>query len=125
MVATVSNLVTHFQRSTIRAFAIAALAISGALTTGAWAQAAAQPSVTPTAPVPAKPAVMEKFSGVWVEGPGFDITYGKAYDVCAQRCLANATCKMIEYYRPQKKCNMYAAERPRLKGGSSEVAIRR
>ncbi len=100
--------------------------MSGAPIPGARAQTTVtQRTEAQLTPAPVKPAFMEKFSGVWVEGPGFDITYGKAYDDCAQRCLASATCKMIEYYRPQKKCNMYAAERPRLKGGSSEVAIRR
>jgi hypothetical protein len=33
-------------------------------------------------------------------------------------------CAMIEYYRPEKKCNMYNTLRPRLAGGSSDVAIR-
>lgn len=68
---------------------------------------------------------MDRLSGVWVEGPGFEITYGKNYDVCAQRCLSTAKCVMIEYYRPEKKCNLYDALRPRKTGGSSDVAIRR
>jgi PAN domain len=68
---------------------------------------------------------MEKFNGVWVEGPGFDITYGRTYDACSQRCLETATCVMIEYYRPEKKCNLYSTLRPRLNGGSSTVAVRR
>jgi hypothetical protein len=73
------------------------------------------------APAPA----MKKFSGVWIEGPGFDITYGGNYDGCAQRCLANPTCQMIEYYRPEKKCNLYKEVLPQKPGGSSDVAIRR
>ena len=101
-----------------------AAALAWAGTAAASAQTAV-PTTVPAAPLLVKSASMEKLSDVWVDGPGFDITYGKAYDVCAQRCLANATCKMIEYYRPQKKCNMYSAERPRLKGGDSEVAVRR
>jgi PAN-like domain len=75
----------------------------------------------PKAPV----ATMQAFTGVWVEGPGFDITYGSNYDACSRRCLSTATCVMIEYYRPEKKCNLYSAIRPRLAGGSSVVAIRR
>ena len=35
---------------------------------------------------------MEKFSGVWVEGPGFDVTYGGAYEGCAAKCLAQRHC---------------------------------
>ena len=71
------------------------------------------------------PATMEKLAGVWVEGPGFAITYGKDYTECAQRCLSNAKCVMIEYYRPEKKCNLYDAQRPTKTGGSSDVGIRR
>ena len=70
-------------------------------------------------------AAMEKLKGVWVDGPGFDIKYGVAYDACSARCLATPSCAMIEYYRPQKKCNMYNTVRPRLPGGASDVAIRK
>ncbi len=77
------------------------------------------------APVEAKrAATMQRLDGMWVEGRGFEVTYGNNYDNCAKRCLANATCVMIEYYRPEKKCNLYNTMRPRLKGGSSDVAIR-
>ena len=67
---------------------------------------------------------VEKQSGVWIEGPGFDITYGADYDTCASRCLATPKCVMVEYYRPEKKCNQYDKVRPRLKGGESWVGIK-
>lgn len=56
---------------------------------------------------------MEKLAGVWVDGPGYDITYGKTYETCAARCLAAERCVMIEFYRPERKCNLYAEVRPR------------
>jgi PAN-like domain len=68
---------------------------------------------------------MERTAGVWVEGPGFDITYGGTYDQCTARCLANSTCVMVEYYRPEKKCNMYTAVRPLKTGGDSIVGIKK
>ncbi|HRD78647.1 MAG TPA: PAN domain-containing protein [Hyphomicrobiaceae bacterium] len=96
------------------------------------ALAAAAGSAAAQSPSPAAPpatltaaATMERLKGMWIEGPGFDITYGAAYEACATRCLANARCRMIEYYRPERKCNLYDTVRPRLKGGSSDVAIRR
>lgn len=90
------------------------------------APAFAQPKGAPQAAAASPPAgSIERLSGVWVEGPGFDITYGKSYDVCAHRCLGNPKCAMIEYYRPEKKCNLYDAVRPRKQGGSSDVGIRR
>jgi hypothetical protein len=78
------------------------------------------------APVGQKPAAkIERLAGVWVEGPGFDVTYGGTYDGCAQKCLGHDKCVMIEYYRPEKKCNLYDAVRPRKTGGSSDVGLRR
>ena len=29
---------------------------------------------------------MQRLSGVWVDGPGYDIKYGADYDTCAKRC---------------------------------------
>lgn len=63
-------------------------------------------------------------TGVWVEGPGFEVTYGGNFDGCAKRCLGNKSCLMIEYFRPEKKCNLYNTIRPRKVGGSSIVGIR-
>ncbi len=102
---------------------VAACAALAAISTPAAAQG------RPTSPPPAAAATpgsgMEKLSGVWVEGPGYNITYGGNYDACTQRCLAAAKCVMIEYYRPEKKCNLYDQMRPRKTGGSSDVGIRR
>jgi PAN-like domain len=64
---------------------------------------------------------LEKTTGMWVEGPGFDIKYGGTYEQCADRCMADATCVMVEYYKPEKKCNMYNAVRPLKTGGSSII----
>ncbi len=75
--------------------------------------------------VPDKHATMEKLAGVWVDGPGYDITYGRTYEACAARCLATDRCRMIEFYRPERRCNLYAEMRTRRKGGSSDVGIRR
>lgn len=87
--------------------------------------AAAFAALSPaTAQDQAKPRI-ERLAGVWIEGPGFDVTYGKDYDACASRCLANAKCAMIEYYRPERKCNLYDTVRPRKPGGSSIVGLRK
>lgn len=76
-------------------------------------------------PAAAKTGAMQRFPGsVWVEGPGFDVSYGLTYESCAAKCLANDKCVMIEFYRPEKKCNLYSSKRPTKKGGSSDVAVR-
>lgn len=100
---------------------IAALTVAPALAQ----QPGASAQVPVAAPAATKAGTIEKLTGVWVEGPGFDIKYGADYDACAARCLGNARCVMIEYYRPEKKCNLYDTVRPRLKGGSSFVGIRK
>lgn len=91
-----------------------------------------RPSALPTE-VPAAiaaPAVAPKRTsikpvpGVWVEGPGFEVTYGGNYDGCAKRCLDNTSCLMIEYYKPEKKCNLYNTMRPHKVGGASIVGVR-
>jgi hypothetical protein len=67
---------------------------------------------------------MERQVGVWIEGPGYDITYGGSYEACARRCRYSPRCRMVEFYRPERKCNLYDAARPTLKGGSPDVAFR-
>ena len=111
----------------LRAFGMGlgvALAIGASVLTPAEAQTVA-PAASPPAQSALKLVVIEKLSGVWVEGPGYEITYGAAYDVCAQRCLNTPKCVMLEYYRPEKKCNHYDTVRPRKTGGSSDVGIKR
>lgn len=81
------------------------------------------PASTGVAPEPG-PGMQKLFGSVWIEGPGFDVRYGLSYDACAQRCVSHARCVMIEYYRPERKCNLYDTIRPRKHGGSSDVAIR-
>jgi hypothetical protein len=75
------------------------------------------------APDRAKPG-MVKTTGVWVEGPGYDIKYGGTYEQCSERCLTTSACMMIEYYKPEKKCNMYNTERALKTGGDSIVGTK-
>ena len=101
-------------------------AAGGAISDPGAAQSAARPGATKTTTPEIAPAPgIAKTSGVWVEGPGFDVTYGATYDACAAKCMASPKCVMLEFYRPEKKCNLYDAMRPRLKGGSSDVGIKR
>jgi PAN domain len=114
-----------------RLAAIAMLSLSTALTAFAQepakqggAPAAKAPQVEAAPPVAKPGGAMQRFPGVWVEGPGYQITYGDTYDSCAKKCLSQTRCVMIEFYRPEKKCNLYDTVRPKLKGGSSDVAVR-
>ncbi len=104
----------------------AALALAaGSVAVLAQAMPAGPKPAGPSSSSPNPGGKIERLAGVWVEGPGFDVTYGGTYDGCASKCLAHAKCVMIEYYRPEKKCNLYDTLRPRKTGGSSDVGIRR
>ena len=111
-------------RAFIRLATAAAVVVlcSSKIAVGQTAPAGAAPSV-PSALSPPTQRI-NKQEGVWIEGPGYDITYGASYEACVQRCLDAPTCVQLEYYRPQKKCNMYASTRPILKGGDSFVGLK-
>lgn len=89
---------------------------------GRSSNAAAEPA--PQSSGKSGAAMQRLAAGQWVEGPGFDVTYGHTYESCAAKCVANAKCVMIEFYRPERKCNLYSSKRPTKKGGSSDVAVR-
>ena len=108
----------------LRTLALASAAGLAAVSPG-FDAAAKSPAGPRTPNTATSAAVIEKISGVWVEGRGYDVTYGGSYAVCAQRCLDTAKCVMLEYYRPEKKCNFYDTMRPRKTGGASNVGIRR
>ncbi len=98
--------------------------VAGAALASIVASASAQTAAPQVTQPISKGARIVKIAGVWVEGPGATITYGGTYTACANQCLANPSCLMLEYYRPEKKCNLYREVRPRLKGGSSDVGLR-
>lgn len=79
----------------------------------------------PAATAKVSPDGLEALSGVWIEGPGYRVTYGMTYETCARQCLEADRCRMIEFYKPERKCNLYDNVRPRKQGGSSIVGIRR
>ena len=113
---------------------LTAAAVAALLVAMAGSSVGQQPERKSQAASPAAPAAppanlvagsIEKLTGVWVEGPGYDVSYGGDYEGCAQRCLATPKCVMIEYYRPERKCNLYSSPRPRKAGGSSFVSLRK
>ena len=107
----------------MKKIAMGSTAFAGAALVLAARSAAVFAQAAPAGPKPS--GKIERLAGVWVEGPGFDVTYGGTYVGCAQKCLAHEKCVMIEYYRPEKKCNLYDTVRPRKTGGSSDVGLRR
>jgi hypothetical protein len=88
---------------------------------------------TPTA-APAPPATsisMKKLGDHYVEGPGY-VTffhqqtkgYGGTYAECEKNCLADARCKMIEFYKPLRKCHLYNHVKWSGKSRDADVALK-
>ena len=67
---------------------------------------------------------IDRYDGVWIEGPGYEITYGGTYEACTHLCLGQVRCRMVEFYIPEKKCNLYDSSRTQIKGGKSIVGVK-
>lgn len=88
-----------------------------------------------TAPAPAPPAaqvVMQKLPAHYVEGAGY-VTffhketkgYGGTYAECEKNCLADARCKMIEFYKPLRKCHLYNHVKVSGQSRDADVALKK
>jgi hypothetical protein len=92
------------------------------------AAATAGGSAAPTATA----AVMQKLASHYVEGAGY-VTffhnqtkgYGGTYAECEKNCLADARCKMIEFYKPLRKCHLYDHIKWSGKSKDAEVALKK
>jgi hypothetical protein len=91
------------------------------------------PSVSaPVASTPVAPAVMQKLAAHYVEGPGY-VTffhketkgYGGTYAECEKNCLADARCKMIEFYKPLRKCHLYNHVKYSGQSRDADVALKK
>ena len=84
-------------------------------------------------PVAAKPVErIERLSGHYVEGPGYvtyfhqqTAGYAGTYPECERNCLADARCRMIEFYKPLRKCHLYDHTRHSGKAPSADVGLKR
>ncbi len=84
------------------------------------------PAVPAAVSPPPRSAFIERRPyGEWVEGDGYEVWTGSNYSDCEQRCLADSRCAMMEFHRPERKCNLYRERRAIKSGGSSDVGIRR
>lgn len=86
----------------------------------------APPDAEPAKAVHAKPNVfIEKLAAHYVEGPGYVTHWGGTYPECEARCVADSRCVMIEFYKPQKKCHLYAHTRYSGRSNDAEVGLKR
>lgn len=72
------------------------------------------------------PKRMERLSGQWVKGDGNLLveTMGSATQ-CEQACLSESSCKVSEYFRPERKCSLFSYMPQISPGGKADVAIKR
>lgn len=110
------------------AFALSALALPAL----AQSPSPTPQTAAPTATAPAAPATMQKLAAHYVEGAGY-VTffhkqtkgYGGTYDECEKNCLADARCKMIEFYKPLRKCHLYNHVKYSGQSRDADVALRK
>ena len=66
-----------------------------------------------------------KLTRHYVEGEGYDTTLESSYDACSRRCLNEDRCRMFEFYKPKRKCNLFDHTRARkTSDADAEVAIK-
>ena len=63
-------------------------------------------------------------NGRFVEGEGDINTFFGSKGECAQACLSDSSCKFIEYYRPENKCNLFSATRSSQESKDADIAIK-
>lgn len=72
------------------------------------------------------PQVMRKLTRHYVEGEGYDTTDGSSFDECSKRCLNDGRCRMMEFYKPKKKCNLFDHTRAvKTADNDAEVAVKK
>jgi hypothetical protein len=77
------------------------------------------PPVYTPLPVPRAEATIQRYANRFVEGEGYRTFYGSSYGSCAQSCLADGNCRMMEFHKPDAKCNLY--NHTQIDGSSSDA----
>lgn len=77
-----------------------------------------------------KPALqtptLQKLRRRYVEGEGYETIAGSSFEDCSSRCLRDERCRMLEFYRPKEKCNLFDHQRSnRSSDDDAEVAVKR
>ena len=91
----------------------------------------ADPNKNVPVAAPAKKAesadILEKMPNKWIEGEGYKTTLNGTVEDCNKLCAADANCKIMEFYHPENKCNLYNDAKLTLNDGDekAEVAVRK
>lgn len=61
----------------------------------------------------------------FVEGAGYETIGGSSFEDCSRRCQNDARCRMLEFYKPKQKCNLFDHQRARRSSDDdAEVAVK-
>jgi hypothetical protein len=83
------------------------------------------PTYVPPPPASSSDAVISRQSGRYVEGEGYRTYAGSSYGQCEQLCLEDGSCRMIEFHKPDAKCNLYSHTRIDGSSKDADVGIKR
>ena len=85
------------------------------------------------AAAPTKPFVMPtigntarivKIANRYIEGDGYSTKTAASFAQCEQRCIADQRCLAMEFYRPERKCNLFEAIKNPLASNDADVGIK-
>lgn len=75
-------------------------------------------SMQPDGPAPS----LRKLTRHYVKGEGYDTTLNSSWAECSARCLNDGRCRMLEFYKPKQKCNLFDHTRT-LKSDDNDADI--
>jgi PAN domain len=69
---------------------------------------------------PRQPA-MRRLADSYVIGEGYETHRRASADLCQTLCVGDTTCAMSEFYKPERKCNLYSHRNTRAASGNSAI----
>ena len=64
---------------------------------------------------------MERQANTYVKGEGYDTLYGYSLAACEAQCRSDTGCAMVEFYKPDNKCNLF--RHTKTAGASREAMV--
>ena len=77
--------------------------------------------VTTPPPAPPPTGTMRRLTDSYVVGEGYDTILRSHVSDCEDYCLQDRQCRMMEYFRPEKKCNLYSHRNTRPAEGNAAL----
>lgn len=67
------------------------------------------------------PSSLRKLERRFVEGEGYETIGDSSFEDCSMRCQKDGRCRMLEFYKPKQKCNLFDHQRARRSNDDDAV----